>query len=277
MSYKNLCVHVDYRPRCHSSIRLAMEMAEQFDAHLTGVFIDPVPMSPELVAMSAAPVLLEQITEEQETRAATARIAFDEITASCAARTGWRRASGPMYSAMNIHGRYCDLLILNQEGEGDDTLTLGGFADSAVIETGRPVLVVPFIGAEVPLGGKILVAWNGSREAARAVNDAMPLLEAAKEVRVVCIEPETTEEDEVSLPGADLCFHLATHGVRAEAYVIEGTDMDCGNVLLSHAADYDANLIVAGAYGHSRLRELVLGGMTLHLLRHMTVPVLMSH
>jgi len=277
MSYKNLGVHVDYRPRCRTSVKLAVELAEHFNAHLTGIFVDPVPMSPELVAMSATPVLLEQITEEQELRATEARKAFDEITTASSIQTGWRRATGPMYSALNVHGRYCDLMILNQEGEGDDALALGGFADSAVLEMGRPVLVVPFIGAPAPLGGKALVAWNGSQEAARAVNDAMPLLESAREVQVVCIEPDTTEEDEVSLPGADLCFHLATHGVRAEAHVISGSGMDSGNVLLSHAADYGANLIVAGAYGHSRFRELVLGGMTLHLLRHMTVPVLMSH
>ncbi len=277
MGYKNLCVHVDYRPRCRTSIKLAVEMAENFDAHLTGVFVDPVPMSPELVAMSATPILLEQIMQEQELRAAEAKSAFDEITGKSMVRTGWRRASGPMYSALNVHGRYCDLLILNQEGDGDDALSLGGFADSAVIETGRPVLVVPFIGAVVPLGGKVLVAWNGTREATRAVNDALPLLMAAKEVQVVCIDPPTTEEAEVSLPGADLCFHLATHGVRAEAHVISGSDMDSGNVLLSYAADFGANLIVSGAYGHSRLRELVLGGMTLHLLRYMTVPVFMSH
>ncbi len=277
MSYKNLCVHVDYRPRCRAGVKLAVELAEHFSAHLTGVFVDPVPMSPELVAISATPLLLEQITQEQELRAGEAKAAFDEITSASTARTGWRRASGPMFSALNVHGRYCDLLILNQEGDGDDSLALGGFADSAVIETGRPVLVVPFIGAVAPLGGKVLVAWNGSREATRAVNDAMPLLMAASEVQVVCIDPHITGEDEVSQPGADLCFHLATHGVRAEAHVISGTGLDSGNVLLSHAADFGANLIVSGAYGHSRLRELVLGGMTLHLLRHMTVPVLMSH
>ncbi len=277
MGIKNIGVHVDYRSQCRASVKLAVDLAEHFDAHLTGLFVDPIPMSPELVAMSATPVLLEQISSEQEIRAAEAKSAFDEIIAGTTLRTGWRRATGPMYTALNTHGRYCDMLILNQEGDGEDALTLGGFADSAVLEVGRPVLIVPYIGAQVPLGGKVLVAWNGSREATRAVNDAMPLLQAAKEVQVVCIDPHTTEEDEVSLPGADLCFHLATHGVSAEAHVITGTNMDSGNVLLSHAADYGANLIVSGAYGHSRFREMVMGGMTLELLRHMTVPVLMSH
>ena len=152
-----------------------------------------------------------------------------------------------------------------------------GFADSAVIETGRPVLVVPFIGATVPLNGKVIVAWNGSREATRAVNDSLPLLKEAKEVQVVCIDPHTTEEVDAPLPGVELCQHLSHHGVNAVSNVLSGANMDSSNVLLSHAADYGANLIVAGAYGHSRLRELVLGGMTLDLLRHMTVPVLMSH
>ena len=277
MSYKNLCAHVDYRERNRANVNLAFELAVQFDAHLTGIYVDPVALSPEVISMASTPALYDQMSEEQEIRAQEAKAAFELLSTTNSALTNWQRAQGPMYSTLNLHARYCDMLILNQEGDGDDALALGGFADSAVIETGRPVLVVPFIGAAVPLHGKVLVAWNGSREATRAVNDAMPLLKMAEEVQVVCINPHTTEEHEAPLPGAELCQHLSLHGVRAVSNVITGANTNNSGVLLSLAADYNANLIVAGAYGHSRLRELVLGGMTLDLLRHMTVPVLMSH
>jgi len=121
----------------------------------------------------------------------------------------------------------------------------------------------------------VLVAWNGSREATRAVHDALPLLRRAEKVTVLSIDPD--EDAEPRLPGADVSLHLARHGVTAQAATIAGTDVAVGDLLLSYAADHDIDLIVMGAYGHTRLREVVLGGATRTLLRHMTVPVLMSH
>ena len=127
------------------------------------------------------------------------------------------------------------------------------------------------------MDGTALVAWNGGRESARAANDALPLLTLARQVQVVVIDPEGTDLEGSALPGAALAEHLARHDIPVETKVLHGRDVDAGNCLLSHAADVSANLIVMGAYGHSRLRETVLGGMTRHLMLHMTVPVLMSH
>ncbi len=280
MSIKDLAVHVDHKEQCRKGLDVALRLAERASAHLTGIYVDSVPVSPELVAMSTAPVLLESIVEEQEQRVQRAKALFDGVTARSGVSVEWRRARGPMFEALNVHARYADMLVITQDGGGDDGGTgslIGGLTDSAVIESGRPVLVVPYIGAGPPFDGHVLVAWNGSRESARAVNDALPVLKLASLVEVVTIDPKATELADAPLPGADLCLHLARHGINAEAKVIPGSDVDAGNMLLSHAADVGANLIVMGAYGHSRLRELVLGGMTLHLLRHMTVPVLMSH
>jgi nucleotide-binding universal stress UspA family protein len=137
--------------------------------------------------------------------------------------------------------------------------------------------VVPYIGAATPPGKRVIVAWNGGREAARAVNDALPLLVAADQVDVVCVNPGRGEEDDADLPGADLCLHLARHGVKAEAQELVASDIEAGDLLLSRAADSGADLIVMGAYGHARWREVVLGGVTRQLLNQMTVPVFMSH
>lgn len=277
MNIRDLAVHVDYRDRCRKGLDVAVGLAERCAAHLTGLYVDSVPVAPEMMAMSTAPVLLESIAEEQQQRAAGARKTFDAATQRAGLNTGFRRSEGPMFAALNQMARYSDLLVLTQEGDGKSGPVLGGFADYAVMDCGRPVLVVPFVGAAVPVDGTVLVAWSGTRESARAANDALPLLALASRVQVVVIEPEDTALSDAPLPGADFCEHLARHDIKAEAKVIAGSDVDAGDLLLSHAADVDANLIVMGAYGHSRLRQMVLGGMTRHMLTHMTVPVLMSH
>jgi nucleotide-binding universal stress UspA family protein len=277
MTIRDLAVHVDYRDRCRKGLDVAVGLAERCAAHLTGVYVDSVPIAPEMMAMSTAPVLLETIAEEQQERAASARRIFDAATQRAGLNTSFRRSEGPMFAALNQMARYSDLLVLTQEGDGKSGPVLGGFADYAVMDCGRPVLVVPFVGAAAPVDGTVLVAWSGTRESARAANDALPLLALASRVQVLVIEPEDTQLSDAHLPGADFCEHLARHDIKAEAKVIPGSDVDAGDLLLSHAADVDANLIVMGAYGHSRLRQLVLGGMTRHMLTHMTVPVLMSH
>jgi nucleotide-binding universal stress UspA family protein len=137
--------------------------------------------------------------------------------------------------------------------------------------------VVPYIGIKTAPGKHAIVAWNGSREAARAVNDALPILRGADQVEVMCANPDRGELGDADLPGADLCLHLARHGVKAEAQTLVASDLEIGDLLLSRAADHGADLIVMGAYGHARWREVVLGGVTRQLLEQMTVPVLMSH
>ena len=122
-----------------------------------------------------------------------------------------------------------------------------------------------------------MVAWDASRLATRAVNDALPILRKASKVHLLAINPEGGREGHGDVPGADIGLHLARHGVKAEASSIHAEDLEAGDALLSRAADFGADLIVMGAYGHSRWRELVLGGVTRHLLNHMTAPVFMSH
>lgn len=277
MNIRDLAVHVDHRERCRKGLDVAVGLAERCGAHLTGLYVDSVPVAPEMMAMSAAPVLLETVAEEQRERATSAREMFESVTRRSGLNASFRGSEGPMFVALNQLARYSDLLVLTQEGDGSSGPLLGGFADYAVMDCGRPVLVIPFVGASVPVDGTVLVAWSGTRESARAANDALALMALAKRVQVVVIQHEHTDLADMPLPGAALCEHLARHEIEAEAKVIPGSDVDAGDLLLSHAADIGANLIVMGAYGHSRLRQMVLGGMTRHMLTHMTVPVLMSH
>ena len=199
-------------------------------------------------------------------------------TASTDVRTDCRTAVGEIVASIALHARHSDLAIVGQEGGEESTVAWGGLPDSLVMVCGRPVLIVPYIGAEVPIGGKVMVAWDGGREAVRALNDALPLLERAEQVYVVSVNPDASDGARgLRLPGADICLHLARHGINAHAQTVVARDIDVGNLLLSRAADIGANLIVMGAYGHPRWREIVLGGATKRLLGEMTVPVLMSH
>ncbi len=126
-------------------------------------------------------------------------------------------------------------------------------------------------------GKKVLVAWNARREAARAVFDALPLLQQADEVKVVWVNPQAEGAAPVDVPAGDICAALARHGVKCEATEVAHPRSGVGRTLLARAAEYGSDLLVMGCYGHSRLREFVLGGASRHVLEHMTIPVLMSH
>jgi nucleotide-binding universal stress UspA family protein len=145
------------------------------------------------------------------------------------------------------------------------------------VESGRPVLIIPRAGSGHELGQNVLVAWNGRREASRAVFDALPILQQAKAVRIVAVNPQSDEEAAQDVAALDIRGSLERHGVRCEPVQTVGPRGGVGQTMLTCAKDYGCDLLVMGCYGHSRLREFVLGGATRHVLSHMTIPVLMSH
>ena len=277
MTYQDILVHVDDSEAMAGRLAAALELAERFGAHLTGVYVDPGIALPALMDVPIAPNLIDELEAEHQQRCEEAEHTFREITSHSAGSSEWRLAKGELADTLSRHARYADLVILGQEGGDDQKMVVGGLPDTVVLTCGRPALVLPYIGVKTPPGKNVIVAWNGSREAARAVNDALPLLKQADKVEVMCINAEEGEEEGADLPGADVCLHLARHGVKAEAQSTVASDIDAGDLLLARAVDHGADLIVMGAYGHARWREVVLGGVTRHLLAQMTVPVLMSH
>jgi nucleotide-binding universal stress UspA family protein len=187
---------------------------------------------------------------------------------------------GVPLAVISLHGRYADIVVVGQKDPGgEEGVYNRGLPDELILSLGRPVLVIPHSGEFPAIGERIIVAWDASRLAARAVNDALAFLEVAKEVTVLAVNPKTGEGERGhgDIPSADICLHLARHGVRAEAQQMQAEELGVGQVLLSRAIDKGADLMVCGAYGHARWREIVLGGVTRHLLAHMTIPVLMSH
>jgi nucleotide-binding universal stress UspA family protein len=276
-AYKTILVHVDAGRTVPARLDIAVELAAAFGAHLACLYAvktDPIPSG----ASEAREILLEVQGQVQAENARAARRAYDE----CLRRTGfeqaeWRASAADPLAAMVLHARYADLVVIGQNNAEWPSGVDKDFERSLPIAAGRPVLVVPYAFERRPVGKRVLVAWNASREAARAVSDALPLLKRADRVDVVSFEPARSGAAHGEEPGADIALQLARHGVTVMVSRVDAQDLDVGNQVLSRAFDLSADLIVMGAWGHSRLRELILGGVTRTILESMTVPVLMAH
>ncbi len=277
--FKSLLVPVDQRERSRRSLEVAADLARAFDAHLTGLYVRPRMYIPSAARIEpGVELVMEYQRKAVDELAASARAHFDRAVGRASARTEWRVDEGDTAEVAITHARYADLVVTNQtDPEDESSAGPSHFAESIIMAVGRPVLIVPFVGHFDTVGQTVLVCWNASREAARAVSDALPLLQRAKTVRVLAIDPTASAEGHGEVPSADISLFLARHGVNAVASRTPSAGLDAGDVILSHAADHGIDLIVMGAYGHSRLREVVMGGATRTVLRQMTVPVLMSH
>jgi nucleotide-binding universal stress UspA family protein len=276
MGLKDLLVHVDNDPACTTRVDVAVALAATHGAHLTGLRVLGSPPLPSYVEVELPPSVREELRRRQEELARQAEERFHERARRRGISGEWRlERSGDIVGVMKLHARYADLTVVGQGIDLKDAPhDLAFLPEELALGVGRPVLVVPRYGTFETVGERVLVAWNGSREATRAVHDALPLLTRATKVTVLSIDPSDSGS---RVPSADITLHLARHDVVAEAASTVGLDLAVGDVLLSRAADLGADLIVMGAYGHSRVREMVLGGATRHILQHMTVPVLMSH
>ena len=272
MALKDILVHMDDSKGCAARLDAALELALIHSAHVTGLYVIPSYTTPPLVEYQMGPELLK-LEQDNRDRANTAKQGFLNTLEKTGLSGEWHTLKDEPLNALNQHGRHVDLIIVGQEEETGLDPVSTGLAGRLVLEVGRPVLVLPYIQTSKVIGRRVLLAWNGSREAVRAINDAIPLLIGAKEVQVLAISSPNAKRVSCS----EICVHLARHDITAEVAHLDIDDLSVGDGLLSRAADTGVDLIVMGAYGHTRFRELVLGGATRHLLRHMTVPVLMSH
>jgi nucleotide-binding universal stress UspA family protein len=276
MGLKDVLVHVDNDPNCASRLDVAVYLASEHGAHLTGLHVMEWPQLPGYVAVELPGTFLEDQRRQLQELARQAEERFHERARRRGIKGEWRIEQGEVVAAMKLHARYADLAIVGQGidlGDAPHDFTL--LPEELALGVVRPLLVVPRYGTFPTVGERVLVAWNGSREATRAVHDALPLLQRAKHVTVLSIDPQPNAE--VRVPGADIALYLARHGVKAETTSTVGRDISVGDLLLSSAADLSVDLIVMGAYGHSRIREVILGGATRHILQQMTAPVLLSH
>ena len=255
----------------------AVAVAEAFEAHVLGVAFSYEPIIPGTVMGGIPPEFIEsqRIESDKKARAAIARF---EAKAKRASISAEHRILSASISAAADHlgriGRRFDLVVVGQP-ERDKAMPEEVIDEGVLFESGRPVIFVPYIQKGALKLDRIMVCWDGSRAATRAIADAMPFLKKAKQVEIVIVASGQPKSDEV--PGADLGQHLARHGLKVDVKRITSPDIDVTSTILSYAADSSADLIVMGGYGHSRLREFVLGGVTRGIFESMTVPVLMSH
>jgi nucleotide-binding universal stress UspA family protein len=278
MSYQTILVHCEAGHRVARHLDVAAELAGRFGATFVGLHARP-PF--EAFAFSDATLdlgpLVRAHEETSEADLVQSRAAYDKTLKGRHLPSEWRVVDDRAEEALTIAARYADLLVVGQSAQDNAPSTPADLPESVALATGRPVLVVPHIGVEKPPGGKVMLCWNASRESARAASDALPFLKAAKEVIVLIVDPKVSTNGHGAEPGADVATWLARHGVKVTVHREAAVDAEVGEMILSRAADFDIDLIVMGAYGHSRMRELVMGGVSRTLLESMTVPVLMSH
>lgn len=279
MTYKTLTVHLDTSARANARLSLALKLARTYGAHLDGLFAVFEPSPREFYVMAGTANYYDaRRALRTEQRAAIERLFHAEL-ALAQIEGAWLVAESDPVAAVTQRGRTADLTIVGQTDlDEPDAYVADHFPESIVLGAGGPVLVMPYTGHFESVGERVLIAWNGSREAARAVHDAMPFI--ARAARVTIAAASSTFASAASQASCtDLAAMLARHGANTVdiARFDRSPSESTGDALLGYAADGGFDLLVMGAYGHARLQETVLGGATRSVLHTMTLPVLMSH
>jgi nucleotide-binding universal stress UspA family protein len=276
MRYKTIVVHVDRSEHSEERMRHAARLAARADAHLVGSAFSGIarhadPQAEMILALTAPreAAALRQHNEQALNR-------FEAIAAAeGVASIEHRLLDDDPAGGLVLQARYADLVVVSQTDLDDPAAAhlAGPLPAQVVLGSGRPVLIIPHSGHFATIGSRAIVAWDGSIEATRAVYAALPLLQQANGVAIITFRPSAAAGP---APGADLALYLARHGVQCKVHD-EPLAIHAGAELLSRAADLQCDLIVMGGYGHARLRELILGGVTETILGSMTAPVLMAH
>jgi len=280
MSYKTILVSLNEVGRLPELVAAAATIAQAQGAHVAGLYVIPAVQVYPSVGFEAAPQVFEGNRTFFKDNAARVRQVFEEAMRRDGLNFDFHQVDSrtPIIAdEVTAVGRCADLVIVSATNPDEITGVERDFVEQVVMAVGRPVVVLPFKGNAAISLDDIVLGWDGGREAARAAYDALPLLQAAKKVRVVRVDPQKDPSLRASVPGADLAEALARHGVKAEARGFPTDGSDEGQALLRCADDSGAGLIVMGAYGHSRLSEFIFGGATRFVLNRMNRPVLMSH
>lgn len=272
---KDIIVNLSVAKPKDTTADFAISVASLFEAHLSAVAFA---YTPPVAAMGEGfpTPSLDDWEAERRAEAEQTRQAFERRAGLTGITFDSRIVSDDVEGAAIAFGeiaRNYDLAVVAQ-ADPDETLPQDLTIEAALFDSGRPLLMVPYIQAKGIALDRVMVCWDGSRNAARAIGDAMPLLTRAKQIDVVTVDQNEKRNE---IRGAQIAEHLARHKLAVDVKSIVAPGSDAASVILSQAADSGTDLIVMGAYGHTRFREFVLGGATRAILSSMTVPVLMSH
>lgn len=277
MPYRTILIHLNDPRRAEALLEPAIELASRSNSHLVGVHAYAILPAPP-VPMAYASAVLGSVVAQERRNAEELAATFARMTANRPLVAEWRQLKVPHVDLAPVvmdQGRAADLVIAGQTDPQWDLSPLLDFPERLVLEGGRPVLVIPYAGRHPSVARNVVIAWKPSREAARAVFDALPLLQRAENVCI--LEIKERGEDAGLAPDTSIAAALARHGIRPTIQTSIAPDIGIGDEILSRLSDLDSDLLVMGAYGHSRMREFVFGGATRHIFRHMTVPTLFSH
>jgi nucleotide-binding universal stress UspA family protein len=276
---KDIVVNLEHQIARDPARDFAITVAETFDTHVAGVAFVYIPEFPGYVMLEKIPHdMMAQMVAESEKAARAAIERFD-----AAARRSLVSAEHCLLKALGVIApeilsrlaRRFDLSVLMQSEPGrvnnDDMI------ETSLFQSGRPVIVVPYTQKDGLKLDRVVCCWDGSRAAARAFNDALPLLVKATKVELLIVLNEKTTGAQREIRGVEMAKHLARHDVNVQIETVPAADIDVTNAILSYVADNSGSLIVMGGYGHAKLREVILGGVTRDMLKSMTVPVFMSH
>lgn len=284
MSFKTILVMLNDSSRTQQLLDASSAIARQFDAHLIGLYVVPAAKVYSDVGMLATPILFEGYRDLFKSKLGEVRKKFEASVKQDGLKAEWRAVDSnypDVAEAAIAHSRGVELVIAGQIDRGADGDIERDLVVRLILESGRPVLIIPKQGNFAPRGEgiaeKAIVGINGTRESSRAMFDALPLLRLVREARLVWVNPYRQHGEAGDIPGAEEAAVLARHGIKAVAEPMMTDEQNAGGALLMRANDLGADLLVMGGYAHSRMREFVFGGATRHVLEHMTIPVLMSH
>jgi nucleotide-binding universal stress UspA family protein len=274
---KDVLVYLSPGTSGEAAAHYAVSIGETFGAHVAGIGFAFDPVIPASVMGGISADLIESQRAENTQAAQAALDRFEKTAGGAGISREARVIGGTLAGAADTFGvlaRRFDVSVVAQ-ADPNQMAAEDMIVEAALFNSGRPVIVVPYIQREGLKLDRTVVCWDGGRAAARAIGDAMPFLQRSKAVDVLIVASDRPKSDET--PGADVGQHLARHGVKVTVKRIQRADVDVQNAILSYAADAGTDFLVMGGYGHSRLREFILGGVTRSMLQSMTVPVLMSH
>jgi len=277
MSIKDILVHVDSTSASRGRLKLAVGLAQRFGARITGLHVIPEPDVPPYFKPSVVEHIAEIYAENAREAAGLAEALFREEAKNAGAAIAWECVAGDISEIIAERGRFADLVVLGQfDTENPPAISAFLLPAKVVFGTATPILVVPNGLSSYEIGSHILLSWDGSREAARAIRDAMPLLHAASRVTLLALDPARQGHLHDGIRTSELAAHLGGHGIQVEAKELSAQGKSVTEALLAQAAGLGVDLLVMGAYGHSRVLEFVFGGTTQDLLERTTIPVLMS-
>jgi len=268
---KDILVHLNHVDTLNDRLRLTDKLVEKFDSYVTGLYVKRK-IELEIYSSFTHPDIFNEFEEKQSAQADKAKTLFEQNVATTKLNRTFTEVTGDSSQELIFNGGAHDLIVVARYDVDKHFENMAHVPTNVALGSGRPVMIVPDFSEQAKVGKSVLVAWNGTKESTRAIHDAMPFLQSADYVNLVSLTPENESADVV-----DIESHLEHHGVTFDMLHSHAMENEISNQLAHFAKKFDSDMLVMGAYGHSRLSEYILGGVSKSVFRSTNIPVLVSH